>query len=319
MSSGVERRITRVLGAYTALIAVLGVVVAGTGDTRAASAQPATEIAVGAPAVVELGPAMAAGTHRATFRGSERSYTVRRPDTADRLPLLVALHGAGSSGADLERDSGLTAAVGDRAVVVYPEGLFQTWNAGGCCLDSLAARVDDVGFVSSLVTAAVDAGIADPDRVVVTGFSNGGMLAYHVLCAGPVRVRAVQVVGGALTGGCANDVRGASLVVVHDRADVMVKPVGYRGTLDNGQRLAYPSLVETVEDLRQRLGCAPRAAITERRRRTSWRWATCEAGGSLDVHLLDGVGHTWPGNRSVPAHANDPVDATALALGLLGL
>ena len=319
MASGVNRGVARLLGAYTALLAALGVAAAATGEARVAGAEPPRSATFAAPAVAEVGPPMAGGTQVVVHRGSERTYTVRRPDEADRLPLLIALHGAGSNGADLERDSGLTAAVGGRAVVVYPEGMFQTWNAGGCCLDALAARVDDVGFVSALISAAVGAGIADPDRVVVTGFSNGGMLAYHVLCAGPVRVRAVQVVGGAFTGRCGNDVRGARLTVVHDRADVMVKPAGYRGTLDNGQHLAYPSLVETVEDLRQRMGCGAAAAVDERRRRTSWRWVACEGGGRLDVHLLDGVGHTWPGNRSVPEHAGDPVDATTLAIDLLGL
>ncbi len=47
-----------------------------------------------------------------------------------------------------------------------------------------------------------DAGLADPKRVYVTGFSNGAGMAYKMACEKPDKVAAIGVVEGALVTHC---------------------------------------------------------------------------------------------------------------------
>jgi polyhydroxybutyrate depolymerase len=67
-------------------------------------------------------------------------------------------------------------------VVVYPDGLNASFNAGSCCGASSAEGVDDVGFVRAVVADAESKICIDAKRVYETGFSNGGMMAYQLAC-----------------------------------------------------------------------------------------------------------------------------------------
>ncbi|MBT6509461.1 MAG: prolyl oligopeptidase family serine peptidase [Rhodospirillaceae bacterium] len=68
--------------------------------------------------------------------------------------------------------------------VVYPRGIENGWNDGR---DNTArwgdeAPPDDVAFFDVLLDRLVADSTADPDRVFVTGPSNGGMMTLRLAC-----------------------------------------------------------------------------------------------------------------------------------------
>ena len=105
----------------------------------------------------------------------------------DRLPTLIALHGYGANAQDL---LGLHPSLaGGRLLMICPQAPSQvepgfygfSWNRftspGGA--SDPAAIEGAVGLVRAFVDFALDAYPADPDRVVLLGFSQGGGMAYR--------------------------------------------------------------------------------------------------------------------------------------------
>jgi len=58
--------------------------------------------------------------------------------------------------------------------------LNRTWNAGWCCGKAEKNGVDDVGFISALIDKMLDDYNISPDKVYVTGMSNGAFMSYRL-------------------------------------------------------------------------------------------------------------------------------------------
>jgi polyhydroxybutyrate depolymerase len=180
--------------------------------------------------------AAADGAHTLTVAGVERSYLLHRPPqwhAGKRMPLVIALHGGGGSGAQMARDSGLdTTANAHGFLALYPNGSGRrrllTWNAGDCCAYAQRENIDDVGFLLALIDHAIAVHGADPARIYVTGMSNGAMMAYRLAALQPGRIAAVGAVSGTMDATLVP--RGAVPVMhVHGTADRLVPFAGGRG------------------------------------------------------------------------------------------
>ena len=235
------------------------------------------------------------------------------PDTP--LPVLIALHGSGGGNAStFALETGLAEAA-DGAIVVFPESWVGTWNAGDCCLDAQDLGVDDVGFVVAIIDRLVDGGRADPERIYLAGFSNGGMLAHAVGCAHPDLIAGVAAVSASLTSPCGEQ-RPARVLLIHGTADRLVRLEGYDGWTPTGRPYAYPSMDTVVAGYVDALGCEAGtdpivdgdSTLTDH---------PCPHGGLVRTRIIDGGGHGWPGNRVVPYGFD--VDATSAIVDFLGL
>jgi polyhydroxybutyrate depolymerase len=117
-----------------------------------------------------------------------RTYTVYLPasyDTVSAIPLVVALHGYSSDGAGEKAVSGyyqLSNDAQDGFVIVYPDGVGNSWNAGPtCCGVAAAEGVDDVGFLAKMVESIRNEWPKiDSSRVYATGLSNGSAMAQRL-------------------------------------------------------------------------------------------------------------------------------------------
>lgn len=147
-----------------------------------------------------------------------------RPGKA--LPLIVAMHGGLNDAEYVREQSGLDE-VADREgyVVAYPNGFLGTWNAGACCSFARWAGIDDMGFLDKLIDTLVEQGVADPRRVFMTGFSNGGGMAYRYACQRSGRLAGIAVVSGALAIGCTPE-HPVSVLAFHGTWDPSVPYTG---------------------------------------------------------------------------------------------
>jgi polyhydroxybutyrate depolymerase len=215
--------------------------------------------------------------------------------TGASTPILVVLHGSSeTASAEIQRD-GLTPLVAQgRAELVYPQGIGNSWNAGGCCGAAAAQNVDDVGFLRALV-ARVDPGHARPIHLV--GYSNGGRLAYTVACDLPGLVDTFSVVAAVPVRSCAIG-RPISVLQVDGTADpeIPYQP-GDRGTVPTAE-------TTRVATLRSLDACPAAPATVTRGSLTLQTWSGCRAGTRVAFATYRGGDHGWPpGNATTPSAA----------------
>ncbi|MCA9685038.1 MAG: alpha/beta hydrolase fold domain-containing protein, partial [Myxococcales bacterium] len=130
--------------------------------------------------------------------GTRRDFLLHVPEgaaPAEGRPLVIAFHGAYSTPDATEDYTGLsTLADAENFVVVYPKGKQRLWNDG-----RIPDAYDDVAFTAALIDHLIAGEDVDPDRVFVTGISNGGFMAHRIGCDLGDRVAAIAPVAGTLS------------------------------------------------------------------------------------------------------------------------
>ena len=133
-------------------------------------------------------PALSPGDSTQTVQvGSvSRSFVLHVPKSFDGtklVPLIVDLHGLGSSGMTELQSSPYPAITDPEGVVMaFPDGLKgplgTAWDLGPCCV----ASVDDVSFVRALVARVRASVCIDPQRIYAVGVLTGGGMVYDLAC-----------------------------------------------------------------------------------------------------------------------------------------
>jgi polyhydroxybutyrate depolymerase len=133
--------------------------------------------------------------------GLNRSFVVYVPatgNTPQNLPVLISLHGRFGTGEQMLRFADFRQlADKEKFVIVCPDGIDKSWNAG---LNTPANRkgINDVKFIGQLITYMLSTYHGDAQRVYVTGMSNGGFLASRLACELPGRIAAIAAVGASM-------------------------------------------------------------------------------------------------------------------------
>jgi len=232
--------------------------------------------------------------------GGERSYLLHRPTAAvlprSSYPLVVVLHGFGSSPAQQERLSGFSA-LADQAgfVVAYPRGVGLQWNFDG------KNRQDkqDEQFIRAVVADVARQTSIDERRVYLAGLSNGAQMAARLACVATDLLAAVVLVAG-------------NYQPYEDcqRGGVMPTLL-FHGTNDrilpyNGRWQQF-SPQYWAEQQARRNGCADKPILIFRQAGTTAQaWRECMA--DVVFYTLGGGGHGWPSLATRP-----DIDATALS------
>jgi polyhydroxybutyrate depolymerase len=156
-------------------LTALALAVAALGATRAGASCQTNTLAPGEFNAMSI-----------SFGGQTRTFNVHVPPsyTGKRaVPLVLDLHGFTITAADQANMSGFRQK-SDQAgfIVVWPQGVSNSWNAFGCCGTALSQNVDDVGFLRALVARIATIGNVDHSRVYVTGHSNGGSMSHRLAC-----------------------------------------------------------------------------------------------------------------------------------------
>jgi polyhydroxybutyrate depolymerase len=288
----------KVVGAVVAVIVALGVIGFVTLRAVDASGQPAKPKA--APAVKV---ATATKTYSLMVGNVKRSYEVIAPVKPLRktAPVIVMLAGIGSptsSGTtvvagELGRDDLVNYASSDQAEIVYPEPLYGSWNAIGCCGAAATKNVNDLAFLDALV-AKVDPGHAR--AIGVVGYSNGARLAYRVACDNPSLFDEYAMVKGEPTPGC--DLR--KPVSIIEIASVNDPEVPYQPG-DHGSVESLP-VTTLVGELRTTEKCPANSTVVHSGEVTQTTWSGCAGGTRIALAAYSSGVHSFPRPPgSVPA------------------
>jgi polyhydroxybutyrate depolymerase len=233
-----------------------------------------------------------------------RVYEVFEPTTLPTasVPALVVLHGRGVSlNLEVSRDGLLPLVAQGKAILVYPLGYGRSWNAGVCCGPAQVAGVDDVGFLTRVVqTFAHEHSVSG---VYLAGFSNGGRMAYRVVCADPTLVKVFVVIDAVPSITCAPG-RPVSLLQIDGTAD---RVVSYDASLPPHVFGSFvePSATAEVAAWSRRNGCTGQMTSRAMGILEVAVWTHCSGGTAVEFATYEGVGHEWfPGTASTPSAAD---------------
>lgn len=247
--------------------------------------------------------------------GIERTYRIHLPSSAGRagpMPLVLALHGGGGTGLNMEQ---LTLGGFNRLsethgfAVIYPDGVDRHWNDGRGVADYRAHRedVDDVGFISALIEHLAQTQGIDRGRVYATGISNGGLLSMRLAHELSHKIAAIAPVAISVTDKIAAmraPARPIPIVLIPGTHDPLVPwdggNLGFQGGRAVGRVL---SVAETVRYWVNHNRCAPTPTVTREPDRSPGdgtrvrreAYAGCSEGAEVVVYVVEGGGHTWPG------------------------
>jgi polyhydroxybutyrate depolymerase len=254
------------------------------GAGRSASTGPGADPAASAPAPATQASSAAAGPcakgapappERVTAGGLDTILRVPASARGHRAPLVLALHFASGTGAEMERNSRLTPeARRSGFAVAYPSASQNHFWDASADYARLGRTLDAVQRVACI----------DPSRVYVSGISNGGFMATVLACrmAGRVAAAALFAPGIGGTGDCSPS-RPVSILEIHGTADPIVP---YRSATPDQDVPAF------VAAWARRDGCSS-SSRTQRVRGpvTVFEWPGCRAGAQVQHLRLAGGRH----------------------------
>lgn len=228
----------------------------------------------------------------------ERSYLLYVPKSyqGKPMPLLVALHGGWGTGENMEEVSGFDRVADARGVIVaYPDGISRAWNAGTCCAKPMEKGVNDVAFMANLIADVKTKVAIDGQRVYGAGFSNGAMMVHRVACEQPDIFTAIaSVAGGIMTPSC-KPARGTPTLLIQGRDDPRIPWDG--GSVEDSFR---PAVKDVVGMLAARNHCSTEGTVSlQKGAATCTTLKGCAGGNDVQWCGLAGVGHQWPGGKTL--------------------
>jgi polyhydroxybutyrate depolymerase len=219
-------------------------------------------------------------------------------------PLIVALHGGGGSAQEFKRTSGLSrVAVPAGTVVVYPETVGRTWNDGRIKkLRRKDETADDVGFLKALVNDLVAKGIADPQHVVLTGISNGGMMSFTMACSSGMPIYGIVPVSANMNEGLDCSRTQARLLNIVGTADKIV-PMAGGDVFGRMKRGRVQSSMVTFAAFLNANACAGRATRKLADKADDGMTSVLVQGegcakSPVAQIVVDGGGHAWAGRKT---------------------
>jgi len=240
--------------------------------------------------------------------GGDRGAEIRVPDAYDHnepTPLLVVLHGYRASGLTQLVYARLDLLVNDQNVlVIAPDGTVDEdgkrfWNATDRCCDFWDTGVDDLGYISGLITEISGVWNVDPKRVYLFGHSNGAFMSYQLACHHADKIAGIVTLAGVaqLDEAACNPSEPVSVLHIHGDQD---PDVPY-----NGETTA-PSAEDSTAYWAGYNGCAGTRTLLDERldidglvdgaETRMEKHDGCPEGVNVDLWTLENSGHvpTFP-------------------------
>jgi polyhydroxybutyrate depolymerase len=233
------------------------------------------------------------------FGGLTRTYRIHIHPSFNKskpIPLVLVFHGHFGTGRTMERMTHFDD-VSDQngLVVVYPDGIGRSWNAGAQNGKAERDNVDDVGFVSNLIDELARELPIDRLRVYATGISLGGIFTQRLGCELSNKIAAIAPVAGNLASSVAKNcypTRPISVLMIHGTDDRLTPWEGGK-TGGGGQIISVPA---TIQLWIERNKCPILPTITPLAKDViSETYAPCQGGTEVALYRIERGGHTWPG------------------------
>ncbi len=209
-----------------------------------------------------------------------RSYVVHVPphyDPKHPLPVVLALHGAGTNGRMTAVLTGLDKKADEADfAVVYPNGtgaggIMLTWNSGGSRRTGEGSAADDVGYIRKVLDDLQTCLAVDAKRVYATGLSNGAMMCYRLASEMSDRIAAIAPVAGTIAIDNYHPKRPVPVIHFHGTVDKLVPfeawrtmPRSFSVSSRCRKRCEFSSSATPAPAIRRRPNCPTRPTTARR-------------------------------------------------------
>ena len=240
--------------------------------------------------------------HTILVDGQPRHYHLHVPSSYDEtqpIPLLLVFHmrqGTAWLMQEITRFNRL--ADMENFIVVYPDGYQRSWADGSQRYEADGAGIDDVKFVSSLLTELSEGYTLDEARIYVAGFSNGGFLAHRLGCELSEQLAAIATVSAVfpvdIMEAC-DPKKGMPVLMMHGTQDLDL--------VWGGVPSALASVPETVQTWLRINQCEANPAVStfdnqnDGARIIREAYLACANQAEVIFYTIEGGGHTWPGGQ----------------------
>ncbi|MGB1206857.1 MAG: T9SS type A sorting domain-containing protein [Chitinophagales bacterium] len=232
------------------------------------------------------------------FEDINRNYRVYLPTNYDdfaQLPLVINMHGLGSNALEQQLYSSFNnVADTSNFIVVYPNGIDNTWNVG---FGDPNVVTNDVGFISALIDTLSANYKVDLNRVYSTGMSMGGYMTYHLACTLNDRIAAFASVTGMMAKPLLNNCTPDSTIPVLQIHGTEDPTVPYNGSV------YATSVDEAMTFWANHNNCIGENIVTELPDTedegstvTKIEYTVCDEDVEVTLYRINGGGHTWAGS-----------------------
>ena len=228
------------------------------------------------------------------------------------LPVVVDLHGYDVSAAEMVAMTQL-GTYGNRQdfITITPQVArhIPYWQTG--------FKSKDVAFLRGVIADVGSSLCIDQNRLFVTGYSNGAVMASVLACVDGSQIAAVAPVSGVANPANCAPSRPVPVIAFHGTSDPLLPytgglsaeaymlplPPGTKGTLSQllgnnvPQSTKGPSIPNTTAAWAKRDGCASTPTTRVVAKDVALIAYSCPNGGAVELYRIRGGGHTWPGSR----------------------
>jgi polyhydroxybutyrate depolymerase len=266
-----------------------------------------------------LGTTPTPGTYTLTLhdQGHDRVAVIHLPPAlaeGRKLPLVLALHGAGGDGRQF-MDAGGWREKGDQEgfIVVAPTGLPRNlgrraniltnpnvWNSGQFDEDdSPRLQIDDVTYLVRLLDELNSRLRFDADRVYSVGHSNGGGMTYRLAAERSNLFRAIATVAGVIAPTLPAPSRPVPTLYIHGELDPVLPREGGESRLQWGKRVTLP-VREYLSQWAKKSQCSEEARVESAGDGlTRLTFLSTQQEANVTAIFIEGEGHDWPGGKGL--------------------
>jgi polyhydroxybutyrate depolymerase len=309
------------LVALSGLAAVLVLPVASAAAASPTTTPPTTTTSEPVPASASPGclassPAKAGTTFQAASAGGDKGAYIRQLPSSytgrKALPVVLDLHGYGVSAVQMVETTQLgTYGNRDGFITITPQVTGRSvpyWQTGD--------KSKDVAFLRGVLAKVTSSLCVDQNRIFITGYSNGAIMASVLACVDSAQVAAIAPVAGVANPAHCTPSHPVPVVAFHGTADPLVQytgglgseayklplPPGSKGTISRllganvPQSTKGPSIPKITAAWAKRDSCESKATNRTVAKSVSLISYTCPNGSSVELYRVRGGGHTWPGS-----------------------
>lgn len=257
--------------------------------------------------------------------GIKRTYVVHVPaqyKTDCLYPIVFVLHGAGGNAENAIRMSQMNPkADKEDFIVVYPNGTGKLknrmlrWNDGR---EHAPTTADDVAFFRHLILKLKKDYNIDPNRIYVTGFSNGGMMAHRLGCELSDVLAAIAPVAGSIHCDKTDLTVPLSVLIFHGTEDKYVPYDGGLGKSSGSKQRIDKSVAYAVDFWVDNNGCDPVSLKETFGSIIKESYSGGRMNTEVILYTIKGGGHSWPGGKKGIRYGNaDPPTQEIYATDLI--
>jgi polyhydroxybutyrate depolymerase len=264
-----------------------------------------------APATQPTARAARARQGSIRVQGMTRTYLLDAPRTNKPLPLVLVYHGDNQTAAETAQGDWRGDAVQQHEIVVFMQGVDDSWNPGIPGSAAARAGVDDVAFTQAVIRRVEADHNVDRSRVAAAGFSDGAFLTQLLGCRLADEIDLIVPMEGELPTSISSTCRPprpVSVYEVHAAADPVVS---YNGGHVDGDPGAPTLLSAPASAARWAAidGCTHEPSSSRRGGSSLRTWTGCAQGTRVTLDTTSLTRHDW---------APDPGAIVAAAVRRLG-